>query len=215
MDVLIYGAGALGRQVHYLADTYFKDRLNILGFIDDFKEKDSIVVDGLRVLGPLSHVSTVLPPEKTRLILAIGYNKMADRRNAFTMAKELGYRFESLIHPKAMVEENAELGEGVVILAVAIVDQYVKIKEINFMDIGTRIGENTVVGANNYFSAGTTLAGSVTVGENNFFGLNSTVVDGMRIGNNNFINACALVYKYLGDNRKVVEFYEQRIIGNK
>ncbi len=215
MDVLIYGAGLLGRQIHYLIDIYFKDRFKILGFIDDAREKGLSVVNDLHILGSLKEIyeDGNYSPDKVKLVLAIGYSDMQARRNAYNNAKELGYEFEGIIHPEAVVEKNAEIGEGVIILAGVVVDQYVAVRDINYLDIGTMMGENTIIETNNYFSAGTTVGGSVRIGENNFFGLNSTVVNDVSVGSNNFINAKALIYKNLGDNKKVIEFYEQRIIG--
>lgn len=215
MDVLIYGGGLLGRQVHYLVETYFGGSYRILGFIDDVKEKEMEVVNDLRVLGSLEEMNTDpnYVPDRIALIMAIGYSNMPGRFVAFSRAKGMGYRFESLIHPEAVVEKNVRLGEGVVVLAGVVVDQYVEIREANYLDIGVLVGENCMIGANNYFSAGTTVGGSVTIGGGNFFGLSTTVVNDISIGNNNFINAKTLIYKNIGDNRKVVELHEQHLSG--
>jgi len=214
MDVLLYGAGLLGQQVYYLVDTYLKDRFNILGFVDDVKDKGSNIVDNLKTVGSLREVSDSgkYPPKKVKMFLSIGYTNMRGRGQAFHRAKKLGYIFESIIHPAAHVEKNSTIGEGVTVLAGAVVDQFTYIKDMNYLDIGVKIGENTVVEENNYFSAGTTIAGSVTIGKNNFFGLDTTVVNDVAIGSNNIINAKSLIYKRLGDNKKVVVFHEQRLI---
>jgi len=214
MDALLYGAGLLGRQVYYLVDTYLKEKFNILGFVDDVQKKGTGVVDNLRTLGSLEEVygSGKYPPESVRMFLAIGYSDMSGRGEAFQRAKKLGYEFESIIHPAAHVEKNSSIGEGVTILAGAVIDQFTLIKDMNYFDIGVKVGENTFIDENNYFSAGTTVAGSVKIEKNNFFGLDTTVVNDVRIGSNNTINAKSLIYKNLGDNKKVVVFHEQRLI---
>ena len=215
MDVLIYGAGVLGKQVHYLVSTHFKDRYSVLGFIDDDPaKKDGPVVGGLKVLGSLAEVCerNDCSFEDVRLVLAIGYDHMQNRQRAFRNAKALGYSFESLVHPRAHVEPSAALGEGVIVLAGAVVDQSVRICDINYIDIGVLIGEETIVGLNNYLAAGVTLGGSVRTGKHNFFGLNSTVVNDVTIGDNNFINAQTLIHKNLEDDQQVIELHEHRRI---
>lgn len=215
MDVLIYGAGLLGKQVHYLASTYFKDRYAVLGFIDDEPaKKDAPVVGGLKVLGSLAEVCerNEYSFEDVKLILAIGYAHMEQRHRAFRNAKALGYSFESIVHPRAHVEQNAALGEGVIVLAGAVVDQSVRICDISYIDIGVLIGEETIVGVNNYLAAGVTVGGSVRTGRHNFFGLNSTVVNDVTIGDNNFINAQTLIHRNVEDNQQVIELHEHRLI---
>ena len=215
MNMLIYGAGLLGKQVHHLVASHFSSNGKVLGFVDDDAAKaQSTVVDGLRNLGPLEAVSTdgAYAPQAVRLVLAIGYSDMKARRQAFRRAKAMGYRFETLIHPGAHVERDVHLGEGVIILAGAVVDQSVTVGDGNYLDIGTLVGEDSVLGANNYLSAGATIGGGVTIGEDNFVGLGVTVVNNVSIGNNNFINAQTLVYRPLGDNRKLVEVHDQRSV---
>ncbi|MEE9543364.1 MAG: hypothetical protein V3V95_06250 [Thermodesulfobacteriota bacterium] len=214
MDVLLYGAGLLGTQMHYLVETYFKDKMKVVGFVDDVQQKGVSVTGNLKNLGSLEEVCNGgdYPPEKVRMILAIGYSNMKGRGDAFRRAKGLGYGFESIVHPGAHVEKNVSLGEGVMVLAGAIIDQFTVVKDMNYLDIGVKVGENSVIEENNYFSSGTTIAGSVKIGSNNFFGLDTTVVNDVSIGSNNSINAKSLIYKDLGDNKKVVVFHEQRIM---
>ncbi|UCG15672.1 MAG: hypothetical protein JSV19_10300 [Phycisphaerales bacterium] len=215
MNMLIYGAGLLGKQIHHLVSAHFSSDWKVLGFVDDDATKtQSTIADGLRNLGPLEAVSSdgAYAPQAVRLALAIGYSDMKARREAFRRAKAMGYRFETLVHPRAHVERDVHLGEGVIILAGAVVDQSVTVGDVNYLDIGTLVGEDSVLGANNYLSAGTTIGGGVTIGEDNFVGLGVTVVNDVSIGNNNFINAQTLVYKPLGDDRKLIELHDQRKI---
>lgn len=213
-DVILYGAGLLGRQVHYLVETYCSDKYNVVGFIDDTKEAGEIVCGSLTILASLDDIYSKgdYPPDRFKMIMAIGYANMAARGSAFHRAKGFGYEFASIVHPEAFVEKNASVGEGVLVLAGVIVDQFTKVGDLNYLDIGVKVGENTVIEENNYFAAGTTLAGSVKVGSNNFFGLDTTVVNDISIGDGNTINAKSLIYKNLDDNKRVVTVHKQRYI---
>lgn len=214
-DIVIYGGGLLGRQVHYLVATYYAERFKILGFVDDVQEKGSYVVDGLVTLGGVDQVSkaTNMQPNQVQMVFAIGYSDMTGRRRAFDRAKKKGYAFASLIHPRAIIEKNVTLGEGVIVNAGSIVDQFVSVGDVCYLDIGINLCEKCSIGTNNFICSGTTFGGSVNVGDDNFFGLNSTVVNDVTIGNNNMINAASLVYRNIEDNRKLVEFREQRLVG--
>lgn len=214
LKIVLYGAGKLGKQMHYIVDKYFHDTIKIVGFADDTIEKGTLILNSLHNLGSIIELNSSknYSPENTKLVLSIGYSNMNGRKIAFTKAKEFGYSFENIIHPKAFVEKNVAIGEGVIILPGVVVDQYVTINDINYLDIGTIIGEETIIGSNNYFSAGSTIAGSVNIGENNFFGLNTTIVNGLTLGNNNFVNAQSLIYKNIGNNKKIATYPEQRII---
>jgi UDP-perosamine 4-acetyltransferase len=209
---MIYGGGMLGKQVGHLMLNHYAGRHNLCGFIDDVLPPGVDVIDGITTLGSLADVSAMsgYGPESKSLVFAIGYSDMRARGLAVDKVRPLGYDMISLIHPAASVEPSARLGEGVVVLAGAVVDQYVTIGDFCYLHNGSIVGENSVLGANNYLSAGTTFGGSVTVGANNFFGINSTIVNDVDIGDNNFINAASLVYKPVGDNLNIVEFREQR-----
>jgi len=211
-DILIYGAGLLGHQMYYIIKTYFFDSLNIVGFIDDTKPPDYPVTENVRSVCALEDISknSRLSPDKVDMVLAIGYSNMKGRHQAFLRAKEMGFFFQSLIHPRATVEKNVELGEGVIVQAGVVLDQYVKVGEINYFDIGVLIGENSQIGSNNYFSAGVTIGGSVQIGTNNFVGLNSTAVNNIKIGDHNFINAQTLIHRSLESNYQLVEIHESR-----
>lgn len=211
--VLVYGSGMLGKQVSYLFSTY-TDNIEIVGYVDDFKPEGTAIENDLKVVGSFAEVSCnpLFSPDKVKFVFAIGYSKMALRYEAYKKVKESGYSFESFIHPKATVEKNVTVGEGTCILAGAIVDQYVKIAPVNYLDIGVMIGENTVLGDNNYLAAGVAVGGSVSIGTSNFFGLQSTVVNDITIGNRNSIDAKSLVYKNLKDDSRLVELHEQHIL---
>ncbi|MBN2560294.1 MAG: hypothetical protein JXQ75_05130 [Phycisphaerae bacterium] len=217
MDVLVYGAGLLARQLHHYIKVYMGDRLNLLGFIDDAKPEGAVVVEDVCTVGSLDAMSASgkYSPEDVRLVFAIGYSDMLARSQAFERAKRMGYRFERVLHPKANIEEGVRLGEGVAVLQGALVDQRVTIGDITLVDMGTIVCENCKIGANNFIAAGTTIGGNVTIGANNFIGLNSTVADAVSIGSNNWINAQSLVYKDLGDNTRLVELHEQRLVEMK
>ncbi len=214
MDVLVYGAGLLAGLVHHHVKAHLADRLTLLGFVDDAKPAGAVVVDDLKILGSLDAVnaSDQHSPEKVGLVFAIGYSDMTARQGAFERAWRMGYRFEKVVHPAASIEPGVQLGEGVVVLQGAIVDQGSVIGHNTFLDAGTIVCDNCVIGSHNFIAAGTTIGGHTIIGDNNFIGLGTTIVDGVSVGNNNWINAQSLVHRRLGDDMRLIELHEQRLV---
>ncbi len=212
IDTLIYGGGKLGKQIHFAAVSYFKDKYNILGFIDDTKDIGEKVIEDLEIVGSLKEVKKTQQynDKKINLLFAIGYGDMQKREVAFHNAINAGYDFESLIHPNAMVEKNVKLGVGVYVSAGAVVDQYSIIGDATYIDIGVLISEDVCISTNNFIAAGTTIGGHVKIGKNNFIGMNTTVVDNLTISDNNIINSRAFIYRKIKNGQKVVRYIEQR-----
>lgn len=213
-NILIYGAGRFGHQVLSLIINHYKDKLSVIGFIDDVKKPGTKVTDDLFVLGGYDFLkeSYKNSAAETSIFIGIGYNDLPQRNERYSACKELGFRLPNLIHPAAILESNVQVGGGNFIHAGAVIDHSVSIGNINFIDIGCLISHENQIGDNNFLTAGMTTAGFVKIGNSNFIGMNATIVDKVNIGSNNFINANSLVTRNITDNKKAVTFYDQKII---
>ncbi|MEW5774305.1 MAG: hypothetical protein AB1916_12365 [Thermodesulfobacteriota bacterium] len=215
-DALIYGGGRLGRQVYALVRRYLADRVRVLGFIDDVQPPGAAVIDGLATVGGLEAAgSGHLDPSRAALFLAIGYADMAARGRAFLRAKGLSYEFLTLVHPQAVVEPDAILGEGCVVLAGTVLDQRVEAGAACYFDIGVRVGEYSTLDFNNYLAAGCVAGGSVRMGRDNFFGLNATLVNDISVGDGNFVNAASLLHRDLGSGQQYIEVRQARSMSRR
>jgi acetyltransferase-like isoleucine patch superfamily enzyme len=210
--VAVYGAGHLGRQVYHHVAAHHADHVQVLGFIDDLRPAGEPVIDGRATLGSLVETasSSELGPQSIALVFAIGYANMALRRAALERVRAAGYRLHSVIHPRAVIEPGAELGEGCVVLANAVIDQQVTVGAACFIDIGVRLTAGTRVGSNNYFSSGTSTGSRVVIGDDCFFGMDCTVTTEVRMGSRLFVNAKTLVPRNVGDDVKLVELHKSR-----
>jgi sugar O-acyltransferase (sialic acid O-acetyltransferase NeuD family) len=209
-NLLIYGAGKLGAQVYYHLSCYYFNKAKILGFVDDVRSKNEKIIDGLVTLGTFKEIVNEKKylPAKCKIVFAIGYGNMRGRQAVYQCIIDHGYKLFSVVHPKAIVEKNATLGDGCIILSGAVIDQGVFIGPICYVDIGVTIGEDCHIGVNNYFSASCVVGGNVKIGEGNFFGLNSTIVNDVTLGSNLIVNAQTLVHKNFTDNLQVIEIHK-------
>lgn len=88
----------------------------------------------------------------------------------------------TMIGPKAVVNPNARVGDGVIINTAALIEH------------------ECMIGDFAHICPGTVLAGNVTVGTKAFIGANSTVKQGISIGNNSVVGAGSVVLQDIGDN---------------
>lgn len=214
--IVVYGGGHLGRQVYHHLRAYYSESAELIGYVDDTKPEGEIIVDNVPNLGGMVDLSKKpsMSPDHVKIVFAIGYTNMKKRGVALERVESNGYELFSVIHPRSMIESNANLEAGSIVLAGAVIDQQVSLGKACFVDIGVTIGENSQVAANNYFSAGVSVGGSVQIGENNFFGMDVTVTNDVKLGSNLFVNAKTLIYKDLGDNLRIVEMHRIKEIAH-
>jgi carbonic anhydrase/acetyltransferase-like protein (isoleucine patch superfamily) len=211
-QLVVYGAGHLGRQVYHHLRHHAAPGTTVLGFVDDVRPAGEIVIDGRLTLGSLAQVeaSRADDPSPLQLVFAIGYGDMAARARALDRVLAGEWTLHTVVHPRAVVEPGARLGRGCIVLAQAVVDQDVQVGDGCFLDIGVRLTAGTVIGRNNYLSSGTSTGSRVHIGDHCFFGMDCTVTTDVRMGSNLFVNAKTLVPRDVGDNLKLVELHKSR-----
>ena len=213
MNVLIYGAGVLGKQVYHLLKT--QPEHNICGLIDDSQAIGTPFFPDLKVSENRQSLNQKLEddpdfPKKVAMVIAIGPDNLSARWDVFSWAKEKGFGLPNLIHPKAAIDASASLGSGNIILANATIDCEVELGDGNYLDIGCLISHNNNIGNNNFITTGSATAGQVSLGDHNFIGMHSTFTDGVQIGDHNLFWARNFVTRNIGDRQKIVTFHEQK-----
>jgi hypothetical protein len=113
LDVIIVGAGGIGREVYRWAkDSYSPNQYHIKGFLSDHAD----ALDGYghdeQILGDdLSYAVQ----ENDRFLFAIG--DIETKKRIVARMKARSAQFLTLIHPTALVASSARIGEGVIIWA--------------------------------------------------------------------------------------------------
>ncbi len=211
--VLIYGGGALGRQVYRNLADWASD-VEILGFVDDVKPAGTPVVAGLPTVGTreLTRQQASLAPGRVLLVPGIGYGDLPARRAAYERAISAGYGFRGFRHPRALIEPSAQVDESAIVLAGVVIDIETVIGPFCYLDAAARVGEWSKLAANCHLSAGAAVGGSVTVGADTFLGMDATIVNDVTVGSHVFINACALVHQDVPDNSRMLEARKSRIV---
>jgi sugar O-acyltransferase (sialic acid O-acetyltransferase NeuD family) len=198
--ILIIGAGGHGRVIADLARACHR---GILGYLDEDRAIHGQRIQGIEVLGGDERLNEC-PPEQVVLANGIGsVTSVEPRQRVFTRLSAVGYVFEVLVHPSAIVATSVSLSGGAQVMAGAVVQAGTSIAENAILNTGAIIDHDCVIGRHSHVAPGATLCGNVQLGERSFVGAGSTVIQGIRIGNGAFVGAGAVVVSDVEDAARV------------
>lgn len=106
------------------------------------------------------------------------------RKELFLKLKEIGFFIPNIIHPRAIVEPSAKMGEGNQIMMGACVGSAVTIGNNCIINSGSIISHDSKLSSHCHITPGAILAGQVEVGELTVVGMGVTVFFGKKIGSN-------------------------------
>jgi len=200
INVVIYGAGGLGREIY---DTLmFVNSLaltfNIVGYIDDTRQRGS-VINGVQVLGGSSVLEEMRG--EVGIILGIAVPKVREKLH---LSYKNQFSFPNIIHPTAIVSPFAELGEAILIQSNCIVAANANIGDGVMMNAHSGVGHDGQVG--NYCSIMSycDLAGNTYLGELSFVGTGVKVVPFTSIAAESYLCAGAVVFKDVIEKSKLM-----------
>ena len=198
--VLLLGAGGHASVLH--------DLLHALGLhphgVIDRKLNAGEYWEGLPVLGN-DDLLTTLSPEEFVLVNGLGASPDCTPRNAlYTRFRREGFSFLSLAHPSAILAHNVALGAGCQIMAGAVLQSSVEVRQNSVVNTRASIDHHCRIGPGAFISPGTVLCGSVTVEEGAFIGAGAILLPGMRVGEQAVVGAGAVVLQDVPRFAKVV-----------
>ncbi len=197
--VIILGGGGHAR---VLIDALILSGVTIVGVAA--REPPAGLPDGIPFLGDDDAVAAY-PPGAVELVNGVGsVDGGAARARLFAAHKARGFAFATIVHPAAIVGRDVDLGEGVQVMAGAV------------LQTGSRIGANTIVntrvsvdhdariGASCHIAPGCVLSGGVTVGEGSHVGTGAVIIQNVTIGSGALVGAGAVVVEDVPDNAVVL-----------
>ena len=178
--LIIIGASGHGKVV---ADIAALDDYKDIVFLDDNESVKECA--GWPVIGN----STEAPDGE--IIVAVGNTETRKR----LMELYSGRIQPVLIHPKAVVAENVEIGDGSVVMAGAVINPGVRIGKGVIVNTSSSVDHDCIVRDYCHISVGAHLCGTVTVGEGTWVGAGATVSNNINICGGCMIGAGAVVIK--------------------
>lgn len=133
--LLLVGAGGFGRVVlEHVAEEYD------VAFLDD---GDVTEADGVPVIGNTNDMEKFFP-EYEKLLVTIGNNAL--REKLYRRAAEIGYIFPNVIVSSAYVSPHAVLGNGIIVLNNAVVQNGAKIGDGSILNPGVEAHHDSTIG---------------------------------------------------------------------
>jgi sugar O-acyltransferase (sialic acid O-acetyltransferase NeuD family) len=191
-DVVILGAGGLGRETSWLFEEANRDskKWNVLGFVDDNPALHGVIQCDLPVLGGFEWFER-RRDASLRVICATG--SPASRRALAERAAALSLEFCQAIHPSARISRWVELGPGTMVAAGSVLTTQIQLGAHALVQVNSNIGHDCTIGAYCNINPGCHVSGNVKMGEGVDFGAGATVIQGKQIGEWSVIGAGAVV----------------------
>lgn len=144
--------------------------------------------------------SSIPTGDSWRLICGIGsVASMESRAAIIRKYAPFSHKFISLAHPAAIVDETAEIANGVFIGPGAIVANGSKIGKHAIINSGAIIEHNSEVGENTHVATGAVILGAAKVGFSTLIGASATVLQTKKIGSSNIVGAGSVCTKDIPD----------------
>lgn len=200
LPILIVGGGGHAK---VLIEAIRLRTMTILGIIDADPSKIGTEVSGIRVIGDDKEISGY-KPETLLLVNGIGSVRLPKTRaDVFKKFKAKGFTFATIIHPSAVVASDVVLGEGVQIMACAVIQPGSRIGMNTIVNTMASVDHDCIIGDHVHLSPSVTLSGTVRVGDGVHIGTGTTVIQGIAIGRNSLIGAGSVVLTDLPDDVEV------------
>lgn len=200
-DVIILGAGGMGRETFEVFEDAYKDNPNyrVKGFLSDVLD----ILDGFESYPPL--LGTIKDYEvqpNDRFILAIG--DVAGRRRVAESILERGGEFITLIHPTAKVFRTAKIGYGVIIFPMAYVGADTKIGDFCYINAHALAGHDSVLGNFSEQAPYSILGGGTQTGEECFLCMHAVAGPKVKLGNRVIISQGSATTENVDDDSFVI-----------
>lgn len=190
-DVIIIGAGGHAKVI---ADIIHKSGDNVLGFLDDTKEKGNIIIKdiNLKVIGKVDECVRISKiNSNVKFIIAIGNNQI--RKQISERYKDIEYY--TAIHPSAQISLDVEIKEGTAIMANACINTSAKIGKHCIINTGAIVEHDNQIENYVHISPNGTCCGTVKIGELTHIGAGAIVKNNINITSECVIGAGAIVVK--------------------
>lgn len=202
-DVIFWGATG---QAHVLREALPSSEFRLVAIFDN-RQLPSPFTDVPIYLGQDGLSSWLTStPSSTELYacVAVGGSRGIERLALQQWLQEEGIRPLTVIHPRAFVASDVELGQGTQILAMSAVCANAKLGHAVIVNTSASVDHGCVIGSGVHVGPGAHLAGEVHVDEHAFIGTSAAILPRLRIGRGAIIGAGAVVTRDVAPNQIVV-----------
>ena len=194
-NLIIIGASSMGRNAFHYAQSA---GMKVKGFLDDRNN----ILNNFNGYPPiLSSVENYIPRTHDYFVCAIGDPK---QKLGFTsIIESRGGHFISVIHPSALILNNAVINPGCIIAPYAIISCETQVGRHVIVNDAATIGHDNIIGDGCTISPGSHLAGRVKLERGVFIGVGANVIPDIHVASYSVIGAGAAVVRNVPANTVV------------
>jgi UDP-perosamine 4-acetyltransferase len=183
--LIILGAGGHARSVMDIL--HQNNDFDIIGCVGP----ESCEVLGQLVIGNDNALETFFLRGIKNIFVAVGDNCLRD--GLFQKVKSIGFRPINIISRYAMISPRAHLGNGICVMAGAVINVNTIIEDNSIINTHCSIDHDCYIGRSAHIAPGVALSGTVKIGTGVQIGTGASVIDGVTIGDWSFIGGGAAV----------------------
>ncbi len=207
-DLILIGAGGFGREVlAWARQTAAHGRAwRVKGFLDDNPE----ALAAKRVSVPwLGRVEDHAPAEREVFLCPMGTPAL--RRRCSEIIQDRGGQFTTLIHPTAVLGDEVELGDGVILCPYSVVSGHNRLGRGVVVNLHSTVDHDATVGDWTQINCHCDLTGGVTVGSEVWFGSRVSIAPGLRVGDKAYLGIGSVILRDVEPGAKVFGVPAKRI----
>lgn len=193
-NIVIIGAGDLGKEIVWLIEDINKitPTYLILGFLDDDFSKEGTQFFGYRVLGGIAKLKELSIKMPLSAVIAIQNGSV---RKKIVEAYPEFSKWESIIHPTAVIASTSSVGKGSIFFPQVTVSVDTRLGKFGLYYIHSTVCNDCTVG--NYVSvmSGASISEHAEIGNECFLSAGSCVYPHKRLGNKSEVAVEAVVEK--------------------
>lgn len=115
------------------------------------------------------------------------------RKRIYDNLRKLGFQLPVVIHPKAVVAGDVELGAGTFVAAGAIINTGTRIGKNVIVNTSSSVDHDCTIGDFVHIAPGAVLSGGVKVGDEAHVGTGANIIQDITIGEKAFIGAGSII----------------------
>ena len=190
--IAVWGASGHALAVSNIVKLH--EQFEIVGYLDNvnLSRKDE-KFNGRPVLGGLEALHKLKQEGVNHIALGFGHCKA--RMDIAKFLKGENFQMDTLIHPSAIIANDAVVDEGTVIFPGVIIGSKCKIGRYTIINNGAIISHGSIIGDGVHICPGVSIGGDVNIGLCSWIGIGSCIVNRVIIGEKSLIGAGSVVTK--------------------
>jgi UDP-perosamine 4-acetyltransferase len=205
MGVKVIGLGAGGHAKVLIEILHTQDNYDLIGLLDVNQGLHGQQILGVPVLGGDDLLIELQRQGVKHFFVGVGSSRSnKPRQRLYDMALQLEMESVKLVHPRATVSPSVVLGEGVVIMAGAVINACSRLGINVIVNTNAVVEHDCIIGDHVHIASGARMAGEVEIKNGAHIGLGASILQGVCIGQNAVVGAGSVVLNDVDNDITVV-----------